>query len=116
ELLAEMNGRDITSGFLFLRYRFASLRNPPRFYTLPRSSFRFPTRLGALLDLEFFLGRKVNAMDCVCGGDFCDGVGVELVGSKREIFSERDFKLVGVLFQIEMLIADCSGAAGRVHG
>ncbi len=55
-------------------------------------------------------------MDCVCGGNFSDGVGVEVVGSEREIFSERDFKLVGVLLQIEVLVADCGGAAGCVHG
>ena len=50
----------------------------------------------------------------VGGGYFGDCVRVKVVGSKRQVFTERDFELVGIPLQREVLIADRSGAAGWI--
>src|SRR5712691_11343565 len=72
--------------------------------------------LWALLDLEFFCCGQASAVDRVCGGYFGYCVHVQVIGSKWQVFSKRNFELVGVLLQREMLIADCGGASGWIHG
>ena len=94
-----MNGFDITSGFLFLR------RTPSKAF------FTLPTCLRALLDLEFLSCGQAGAVDGVGGGYFGDCVCVQVVGSKRQIFSERNFELVwntGVVASLDQKIIDDS--------
>src|SRR6266849_9175453 len=96
-----------------------TVRGPFQFDLVPsrsKPSYTFPTRLGALLNLQLFCCSQVSAVDRVCGGYFGDCIGVQVVGSEGQVFSERNFELVGVLLQGEMLIADRGGASDWIHG
>ncbi len=64
--------------------------------------------------MEFFRCGQVGAKDGVGGGYFGDCVRVQVVGSVRQVFPKRDFKLIGIFLQGEMLIADGGGTAGWI--
>ena len=118
----EMNGFDITSGFLFSGQLLSIwsaaklpslLARPGRVGdpSLHGSGRAFPSGIipckkrsksqsvsGSLLDLEFSLRRgEVDAVDGVGGGYFGDCIGVQVVGSEGQVLSEGDYKLVSVL-------------------
>src|SRR5580704_1018243 len=53
-------------------------------------------------------------MDAVGRSYFGDCIGVQVVGSEGQVFSEGDFEFVSALLQGEVLIADSRGASGWV--